>query len=89
MAKRQGRQVALREDWEEVKVGLMEEVVRAKFFQNPDLGKRLLATGDTPLVEGNTWGDTCWGVDTRTGQGENHLGLILMKIRGELAIGKG
>ena len=89
MAKRQGRQVALREDWEEVKVGVMEEVVRAKFFQNPDLGIRLLATGDTPLVEGNTWGDTCWGVDTRTGQGENHLGRILMKIRGELAIGKG
>lgn len=85
MAKKLGRQVELRDDWEELKVGFMEEIVRAKFFQNPDLGKRLLATGETPLAEGNTWGDTCWGVDSRTGQGENHLGRILMKIRAELA----
>ncbi|MBU9728623.1 nicotinate (nicotinamide) nucleotide adenylyltransferase [Diplocloster modestus] len=89
MAKKLGRQVELRDNWEEVKVGLMEEIVRAKFFQNPDLGKRLLATGEIPLVEGNTWGDTCWGVDTRTGRGENHLGRILMKIRAELAIEQG
>lgn len=83
-AKRLGRQVQLRSDWETVKVGVMEEVVRAKFTQNPDLAARLLATGDATLVEGNTWGDTCWGVDTRTGKGENHLGQILMKVRGEL-----
>ncbi|MDO4328940.1 MAG: nicotinate (nicotinamide) nucleotide adenylyltransferase [Lachnospiraceae bacterium] len=83
-AKRAGRQVQLRPDWEKVKVGLMEEIVRAKFAQNPDLAGRLLATGDRKLVEGNTWGDTCWGVDSRTGQGENHFGRILMKIRDEL-----
>ena len=38
-----------------------------------------------PKPNGNTWGDTCWGVDLRTGQGENHLGRILMKVREELA----
>ena len=83
-SKGMGRRVKLRPDWEEVKVGIMEEIVRAKFDQHPELAERLLATGDKQLIEGNTWGDTCWGVDTRTGQGENHLGKILMKIREEL-----
>ena len=61
----------------------MEEIVRAKFGQNPVLADKLLATGDTLLIEGNTWGDKFWGVDTRVGQGENHLGKILMKVRAE------
>jgi len=83
-SKGMGRRVKLRRDWEEVKVGIMEEIVRAKFNQHPELVTRLLETGDKQLIEGNTWGDTCWGVDTRTGQGENHLGRILMKIREEI-----
>lgn len=83
-AKRMGRQVPLRPDWEEVKTGVMEEIVRAKFTQNPHLGAMLLATGDAELIEGNRWGDHCWGVDLRTGKGENRLGRILMKIRSEL-----
>ncbi len=79
-----GRRVPLRPDWEEVKEGIMEEIVRAKFTQHPELAAKLLATGEKVLVEGNTWGDTCWGIDLRTGQGENHLGKILMKVREEL-----
>ena len=79
-----GRRVPLRPDWNDVKDGIMEEIVRAKFTQHPELAARLLSTGDRVLVEGNRWGDTYWGVDSRTGQGENHLGRILMKIREEL-----
>ena len=30
------------------------------------------------------WGDTCWGVDLRTDNGDNHLGRILMQVRREL-----
>lgn len=82
-----GRRVQLRPDWEQVKVGVMEEIVRSKFTQHPELAAKLLATGDKVLVEGNHWGDTCWGVDTRTGQGENLLGKILMKVREELKQG--
>lgn len=74
----------LRPDWEEVKIGIMEEIVRAKFTQNPHLAEKLLATGGQQIAEGNTWGDTCWGVDSRTGEGENHLGQILMQVRSEL-----
>ncbi len=83
-SKGMGRRVKLRPDWEQVKVGLMEEIVRAKFTQNEDLKQRLLATGEKHLAEGNTWGDTFWGVDLRSGRGENHLGRILMRVRDEL-----
>lgn len=44
-AKRKGRQVKLRPDWDAVRLSVMEEVVRAKFMQNPNLAVRLVATG--------------------------------------------
>ena len=86
-SKKLGRRVRLRPDWEEVKVSVMEEIVRAKFTQNEGLKRQLLATGDALLEEGNTWHDTCWGVDAKTGKGQNHLGRILMKVRSELKDG--
>ena len=85
-AKRRGRRVRLRKDWEQVKDRIMEEIVRAKFSQNEELKEQLLATGDAQLVEGNRWNDRYWGVDIRSGVGENHLGKILMKVRSELRI---
>lgn len=84
VAKRAGRKVNLRSDWEAVKVSIMEDVVREKFLQNPELLKKLLDTGDAELIEGNGWHDTFWGVDQNTGEGENHLGRILMRLREEL-----
>ncbi|OTQ84977.1 swarming motility protein YbiA [Bacillus subtilis subsp. subtilis] len=81
LAKRKGRNVQLRNDWEEVKEQYMYEIVLAKFKQNRDLKKRLLATGTSELIEGNTWGDVIWGMCK--GQGENKLGKILMRIRNE------
>ena len=83
-AKEMGRRVSLRPDWEAVKCQMMEEIVRAKFTQNRELKAKLLATYPCTLEEGNTWKDTFWGVDLRTGEGQNHLGKILMKIREEL-----
>ena len=84
VAKRKGRRVTLRPDWEQAKDGIMEEIVRAKFTQNADLGERLLATGDAELIEGNNWHDYYWGADIRTGRGRNRLGHILMRVRDEL-----
>ena len=75
-AKRLGREVAVRSDWEYVKVPVMEQIVRAKFTQHPRLAKRLMETGDRPLFEGNYWHDVFWGIDLRTREGENHLGII-------------
>ena len=78
-SKRKGRKVALRPDWEDVKVLTMYEIVLAKFTQNPDLAEKLIATGDEELVEGNYWHDTFWGVCD--GVGTNFLGKILMDVR--------
>lgn len=83
-AKREGKKVALRKDWENVKLNIMEEVVRAKFSQNAELKEKLLATGAMELMEGNNWHDTFWGVNAKTLEGDNHLEQILMKIRAEL-----
>ena len=79
----QREMIELRSDWEEVKVGILEELTRIK-FQHPELREKLLATEDEYLQEGNTWGDTFWGVDLETGEGENNFGKMLMKIREEL-----
>lgn len=81
-AKKLGRRVKLRRDWDEVKDNYMYEICRAKFTQNPDLAAKLLKTGEEELVEGNTWHDTYWGVCN--GRGKNRLGKILMKVRSEL-----
>jgi ribA/ribD-fused uncharacterized protein len=81
-AKREGRKLSLRSDWETAKFEVMERVVRDKFTRNLELRQKLLETGDAELVEGNTWNDRIWGV--YQGTGENRLGKILMKVRSEL-----
>ena len=86
-AKRAGRRVKLRPDWEDAKTGVMRSVLEAKFGQNPDLAAKLIATGDAELIEGNDWNDRCWGVDLRTGEGENRLGKLLMELREKLRSG--
>lgn len=88
-AKHMGRRVSLRPDWEDVKVGIMKDIVRCKFEQHPDLADKLVSTGNCELTEGNTWNDRYWGVDLRTGRGANHLGQILMELREEFAIERG
>ena len=80
-AKRRGRRVRLREDWEDVKISIMREVVFLKFFGNPELAGELVRTHTEELVEGNTWNDTFWGVNSNTNEGQNHLGKILMEAR--------
>ncbi len=85
-AKKKGRLITVRPDWENVKLGIMESLVRIKFTDNPWLKEQLLATGDEELIEGNWWGDTFWGVCK--GVGQNNLGKILMQVRQELADAK-
>ena len=82
IAKRKGRRVKLRSDWEAVKIEVMREVLRCKFSQNPELKAKLIATGDSELIEGNNWNDRFWGVCR--GKGQNHLGRLLMELRAEL-----
>lgn len=81
IAKKLGRTVTLREDWDAVKDEVMLYLCRQK-FQEPTLRRQLLATGFRKLVEGNHWGDVYWGVCK--GVGKNRLGETLMRIRDEI-----
>ena len=81
VARHLGRRAPLREDWPDVRLDVMDVILRAK-FSDPGLARRLVATGDAELVEINSWNDTFWGVCR--GNGHNHLGKILMTIRTEL-----
>lgn len=76
------RQEAIRPDWNQVKVLIMERCLRQKFAEGTSLRAKLLATNDDEIVEGNTWGDRFWG-QCPIGNGENNLGKLLMKLRSE------
>lgn len=84
-AKRLGQKVSLRPDWEDVKIDIMRDLLRQK-FKYPDLRQKLIETGRHHLVEGNTWNDKFWGVCE--GEGENHLGRLLMDVRAEINKGR-
>jgi len=79
VAKKLGRRCPIKPNFDSLKLDLMRELVQAKFFQNPELKTKLLATNDSHLEEGNTWGDTYWGIVN--GKGSNFLGKILMETR--------
>lgn len=81
LAKRWGRKLDIRVDWDAVKVNVMRDLLSQK-FSGGWLMEALKGTGSNTLIEGNTWGDTFWGVCK--GAGENNLGNLLMKIRSEL-----
>lgn len=84
-AKRLGRKVNLRSDWENIKFGVMREVVHQKFSQNPYLAEKLIQTYPEKLIEGNTWHDNTYGNCVcdrcRDIPGKNMLGKILMEER--------
>lgn len=77
-AKRAARKFKLRESWEAERVGIMRALIEQKFAE-PELRAKLLATGSEQIQEGNTWGDTFWGVCK--GEGQNKLGQLLMEAR--------
>jgi len=87
-AKRAGRKIALRDNWNQIREALMESIVRDKFTRNVKLKTLLLKTGNMTLVEGNIWHDNFWGDctcrDCKGFRGKNSLGEILMKVRDEL-----
>jgi len=86
-AKRRGRSIKLRSDWEQIKQDVMEYALRYK-FQASTWRKKLLATGNDEIIEWNYWHDNIWGNCTcnkcQNIKGQNLLGKLLMKIRAEL-----
>lgn len=83
-AKKLGRELlSIRNDWDLVKLSIMEALLLQKFKMTP-YKHMLLWTKDREIREGNYWNDTFWGVDLKTQEGENHLGKLLMKVRDHL-----
>ena len=81
LVKKIGQKIIIRSDWDVRKLGFMNWAIREK-FKDINLLELLLSTGDMDIIETNNWGDTFWGVCN--GNGKNHLGKILMKVRDEL-----
>lgn len=71
-----------RPDWDEIKVEVMREILRAKAMQHEYVRRKLLATGDRELVE-NSWRDDFWGWGPNR-NGQNMLGKLWMEVRAEL-----
>ena len=72
----------VRPDWSEVRVAVMEDVLRAKMHQHEFVREKLLETGDREIIEDSPK-DTFWGRGPN-GDGENNVGKIWMKLRAEL-----
>lgn len=92
-AKAIGRKIKpLRENWDEIKNGIMRELLIQK-FSHPALRDKLLSTLDMELVEGNWWHDVHFGVcfsefrgrlcdyGPHEPIGDNWLGRLLMEVR--------
>ena len=69
-------------DWDDQKLTVMTEVVRAKLEQNEDVRERLITTGNRIIAENSPW-DDFWGLRP-DGNGQNHLGNIWMRLRQEI-----
>jgi ribA/ribD-fused uncharacterized protein len=90
-AKRLGRIVVVRPDWDVIKDGVMLDIIRTK-FKNSKLRSLLSATSTKYLFEGNNWHDVYWGLCDGAHSkepkhtepiGKNKLGKILEQVRFE------
>lgn len=93
--KKLGRQVKnfVERDWNAIAKSVVYGGNYAKFTQNPDLLKYLLATSGMELVEASPY-DVIWGIgltaddplalNRETWRGKNWLGEILTKVRDDI-----
>lgn len=90
-AKLAGKGVDLLPTWDNDKERIMKRILESKFAHNTDLAAKLIATGNTQLVEATM--DKFWGahatinskaIKTSTWEGLNKLGSLLMECREEL-----
>lgn len=79
IAKKLGRKVKLKKEWDNIKVDVMRNALKFKFNQNKDIRDKLIGTDGYYLIEGNDWNDTFWG--EVNGKGLNVLGKLLMELR--------
>lgn len=72
----------VRNDWGDIKIPVMKDIVRNKLYTHQLIQEKLLETGTRVIVEDSPtdsfWG---WGPDKK---GRNELGKIWMELRGDL-----
>lgn len=71
-----------RSDWDEVKLSIMEDLLRLKLDQNPYVKKKLLQTADYKIVEDSPK-DSYYGCGKQR-NGLNQLGKLWMRLREEM-----
>lgn len=76
-----------RPDWDDVKLGLMKDILESKALQHEYVLRKLLATGDRELIE-DSWRDDFWGWGPKR-DGQNMLGKLWMEVRAELRAAHG
>ena len=98
-ARELAKRLQKRRDWTpELSLELMRQITLDKFSRSPNLRSLLLATRHELIVAENNWHEQFWGrciCNTRPGKygkkdaclvpGSNHLGIILMSVRDQLA----
>jgi ribA/ribD-fused uncharacterized protein len=85
--KKVSKEIDIIEDWDNLKLPIMRNLLVQKFTQEPFKSK-LLQTDNMYIEEGNWWGDEFWGISFKTGNGKNYLGKLIMFIRMMLKSGK-
>ena len=79
--------IILRPDWDIIQIGIMLAGIDKK-FDIPEMKNKLIKTGDSILIEGNTWHDNFWGScsceNCKKYKKHNILGGLLMGIRSRL-----
>jgi ribA/ribD-fused uncharacterized protein len=70
-----------KENWDDIKVNVLYEILTEKVKQHAEVIKALLNTGTEEIIEDNP-NDDFWG-NGKDGKGENQTGKILMRIREE------
>ena len=73
-----------RKDWDDIKLDVMEKLLRLKLDQNPYVKKKLLQTGDLLICEDSPK-DSFWGIGYNR-DGRNELGKLWMKLRDEIRV---
>ncbi len=66
-------------DWDDIKLGIMEDILRHKLRQHPYVQYKLQLTGKRRIVE-DSFRDPFWGWGLNK-KGVNALGTLWMKIR--------
>ena len=85
-ARKIGVSSKIRDNWDSIKLSVMNMLLRKKFSEDPILTDRLIKTGVAPIIMNGY--DSFWGTG-KDGLGENNFGKALADVRLEFQISKG